>query len=251
MIKIVDVTPQNVLEETLFCVRDLKNPVFAIKQKWFDKTYKEGLRIKILKSAEDNPIAFIEYVPAEYAWRPVDASGYMFVHCMYIYSKNDKEKGYGSALVTACEEDALSQNMSGVAVMTSKGSWITDKRLFEKNGYSECDKRGRYELMVKMFNGNNPDPKLIDWTENNNKYQGWHLIYADQCPWHEKSVQALTETAKVAGIILNVKKITTAEEAQNGPSGFGVFSLIHDGKLLEDHYLSQTRFKSILRKELE
>jgi hypothetical protein len=52
-----------------------------------------------------------------------------------------------------------------------------------------------------------------------------------------------------AGINLKIKKITSSQEAKNGPSGFGVFALLKDGKLLEDHYISETRFRSIVKKE--
>jgi hypothetical protein len=45
-------------------------------------------------------------------------------------------------------------------------------------------------------------------------------------------------------------KLQCAPEAQRAPSGFGVFALVKDGKLLEDHYISETRFKTILKKEL-
>jgi hypothetical protein len=56
--------------------------------------------------------------------------------------------------------------------------------------------------------------------------------------------------AEQAGIDLKVKEILTAEEARQSPSGYGVFSLLHDGKLLADHYISATRFKNILKMEL-
>ncbi|WP_282134916.1 hypothetical protein [Seonamhaeicola maritimus] len=53
------------------------------------------------------------------------------------------------------------------------------------------------------------------------------------------------------GIDLKVSKINTVEEAKNAPSGFGVFNLLRDGRLLEDHYISGTRFRNILEKELK
>ncbi|MDB4271052.1 YoaP domain-containing protein, partial [bacterium] len=89
-----------------------------------------------------------------------------------------------------------------------------------------------------------------DWTTNQKKYKGWHLVYADQCPWHEKSVFALLNTALDYGIDLNVTKLNNANEAKEAPSGYGVFSLLHNGRLIEDHYLSATRFRNILKKEL-
>lgn len=248
--KIIDVTPDNVLEETLFCARDIKNPGFDIKRRWFEKSYKDGLRIKILKNSKNGPVAFIEYIPADYAWRPVLAPGFMFIHCMNIYYRGDKNKGNGSLLIKACEEDSKKSNMKGVVVMTSNGSWIADKSTFEKNGYIKKDSLGRFELMVKKFIVEVEGPKLIDWTKDHHKYNGWNLLYSDQCPWHDKSVQTLIQTAKDSGIDLKVKKINSSKEAQNAPSGFGTFALLHNGKLLEDHYLSQTRFNNILKKEI-
>ena len=249
-VKIINVTPENVVEQTLFCVRDTKSYAFEKKYAWFLKRYEEGLQIKILKDLNNRAISFIEYMPAEVAWRPVNAPGYMFIHCMYVYSNKDKGKGYSSQMLKACENDARGFDMKGTTVMTSKGSWMTDCRLFVKNGFHEVERRGRFELLVKKLDPASSDPGLLDWTLNQKKYKGWHLLYADQCPWHEKSVQDLKNTSREFGIDLKVTKITTSEEARNGPSGFGVFSLLHKGKLLEDHYISSTRFKNILKKEL-
>ncbi|AKA34250.1 GNAT family N-acetyltransferase [Flagellimonas lutaonensis] len=249
-INIISVTPQNVKEQTLFCVKDITNPGFENKRIWFEKRYAEGLRMKILKGENDKMIGFIEYVPAEYAWRPLDADGFMFIHCMYVYSKKDRNKGYGSTLINEAEKDAKARGMAGVCVMASKGAWIADKGIFEKNGFQQVDKKGRFELLSKKWDAKAPDPKLHDWTVQQKKYKGWHLLYADQCPWHEKSVEALLNTAMDYDIDLKVIKLKTAKEAKNAPSGYGVFSLLHNGKLLEDHYISATRFRNILKKEL-
>ena len=248
-LKIIEVTPINAKAETLFCVKDVSNPGFEHKRKWFEKRYDEGLRMKILKDAKGKMIGFIEYVPVEYAWRPIDATNFMFIHCMYVYSKHDRKKGYGSQLIGEAERDAKAQNMVGLCVMASKGPWIANKEIFEKNDFREVDSRGRFELLAKKWNSKTADPKLFDWTIQQKKYQGWHLLYADQCPWHEKSVEAILNVAMDHGIELKVKKMQTAREAKNAPSGFGVFSLLHNGKLLEDHYLSASRFRNMLKKE--
>ena len=82
------------------------------------------------------------------------------------------------------------------------------------------------------------------------RFKGWHLLYADQCPWHDKSAGMLKETAVEYGFDLKITKIKSAREAKQAPSGFGVFNLLHDGKLLEDHYISKARFRNIINKEL-
>lgn len=135
----------------------------------------------------------------------------------------------------------------GVCVMTSDGRWMADKRIFEKNNYKKYDELDRFELYAKKFNEKNPSPKLYDWNTQLKKYKGWNLIYANQCPWHIKSVEDLTETAKGYNIKINVIELKEAKDAQSAPSGFGVFSLVKNGVLIEDHYISSTRFKNILK----
>jgi len=248
--KLVEITPKNAEKETFFCIKDTKRQGFKDKVKWFEKRQKEGLRIKILKSDEDRMIGFIEYVPAKYAWRPIDADNYMFIHCTYIYSKNDRNKGYGLMLIEDAEKAAKESGMDGVCVMTSKGGWLANKSIFEKNGYVQIEVKDRYELLSKTWNDQAVKPKFHDWTSQQKKYKGWHLIYADQCPWNESSVAALINVAMDYEIDLNVSKIDSVSKAKKAPSGFGVFNLLYDGKLLEDHYLSATRFRNILKNEL-
>ncbi|TGV04352.1 GNAT family N-acetyltransferase [Flavivirga rizhaonensis] len=249
--KIINVTPENVQEETFFCIKDIKNLGFDSKRKWFEKRYKEGINLRILKNEDNKMIGFIEFIPASKAWRPINAGNFMFIHCMYIYSKKDRSRGYGKMLINEAEKEAKKHKMAGLCIMTSKGSWMANKTIFEKHGFTEIGKKGRFELLSKKWDKNVSNPKLIDWTKQQYKYKGWHLLYADQCPWHEKSVFNLLNTAMDYDVDIKVTKINTAQEAKNGPSGFGVFGLLHNGKLLEDHYISATRFRNILKKELQ
>jgi hypothetical protein len=103
--------------------------------------------------------------------------------------------------------------------------------------------------MAKTFESSPLLPKFINWNSNLQHYKGWHLVYSNQCPWHQKSVLDLQQAAKEHQIVLNIKQLKTPEDAQQAPSGFGTFSLIKDGKLLADHYISRTRFENILKKE--
>lgn len=248
--EIINVTPENAEKETFFCIKDVKSAGFKSKQRWFEKRYAEGLRMKILK-IDEKMIGFIEYVPANEAWRPIDASNFMFIHCITVYSKKDRSKGIGSILIAEAEKDAKAQGLSGICTMTSKGPWVAEKNIFENNDFKQIEKKGRFELLSKKWDDSVQDPKLIDWTENQKQYKGWNLVYSDQCPWHEKSAFDLLNTAMDAGIVLKLKKIETFQEAKNAPSGFGTYSLLYNGRLIEDHYLSATRFKNILKKELK
>ncbi|MDN5199815.1 GNAT family N-acetyltransferase [Fulvivirgaceae bacterium BMA10] len=248
--KLIDVTPDNVNDTGIYCIKDKKAEGSQAKISWFKKRYDEGLRIKLAIDHEDTQIGFIEYTPSEVAWRPIEADNYLFIHCIVIFSKKVRNKNVGSDLIKACEQDALASNKSGICVMTSEGSWMANKSIFANNGFAEVGQLERFELMAKKLDDRSPTPYLINWKEQQAKYSGWHLVYADQCPWHEKSIHALTASAKAHGIDLKITKLNNPSEAKKAPSGFGTFSLLRDGRLIEDHYLSKTRFENILRKEL-
>ena len=247
---ICDITPENIQKETVFCIKNVKSPGFKHKKNWFINRYQEGLRMHILKGFDGKMAGFIEYLPGNFAWRPVKAENFMFIHCLFVYPNKYKNQGYGSALVKEAESAARKEGYSGLCTFTSKGSWMSDANLFMSLGFNAVAKRGRFELYRKKWDSDTPDPEIRNWEEKQSRYQGWHLLYADQCPWHDKSVEALWNTAQDFGIDLQLTRLETAAEAQQAPSGFGVFSLLHDGKLLEDHYISATRFKNILNKEL-
>jgi hypothetical protein len=248
-IRIIEVTPDNLNEYGMFCSKNPKSYGYRQKVTWYSETYKQGVRMNVAIKENGEKIGFIEYAPAEFAWRPVDAPGYMFIHCIFIYPNKNKNQGYGSKMVKKCEEDAKKLGMKGVAVMTSKGVWITNKSLFLKNRYQVVDKNGRFELCIKKFDENTPNPKLLKWQENAVSNKGWNLLYSYQCPWNFSSVEIVSAVAREQGINLKVSKIISAKDAQEAPTGFGVFNLLKDDKELVDHYISKTRFLNILEKE--
>ena len=249
-ITFINVDASNVEETGVVCIKNKKAPGYRAKVNWFKQKCNEGLKIQIAQDEDENQLGFIEYIPSEQAWRPIQADNYLFIHCIATYAKKSRQQGIGSSLIDICEREAREQNKSGICVMASKGAWIAEKTLFEKNGFVIVDKKGRFELLVKKIDKESPDPKFIDWETNLSIYQGWHILYADQCPWHEKSVNDLLNAAMDFDIDLKVTQLTTPEEAQNAPTGYGTFALIYNGKLLEDHYISITRFLNILKKEM-
>jgi hypothetical protein len=51
-----------------------------LKNCWLATSFKNGLRTKVLVTPDNRQCGFIEYVPGEFAWRGVDAGGYVFIH---------------------------------------------------------------------------------------------------------------------------------------------------------------------------
>lgn len=246
--QIQEVTPENAANESLFCIKDPNYPGFKLKVEWLKERIKEGLKLKLLKIA-DETVGFIEYVPGKFAWRPVSAENYLFIHCMWVFPHKNLGKGYGSILLSECEKDAKAQGLDGVATVSSEGSWLSNPAIFEKNGFLTVVKKDRFVLMAKT-DFKVKMPAFLNWEENLKNYQGLNLVYANQCPLFIKSVEEMRETAKLHGLELKVTVMKSSEDIRKAASGYGVYSLVYNGKLLADHYISNTRFKNILNKEL-
>jgi hypothetical protein len=87
------VGPANLCECGIGCLTNRKNQGFQSKVEWLQQRFTEGLRFLLFRDGEGRPLGFLEYVPGEYAWRPVDASGWLFVHCLWVYARGQKIGG--------------------------------------------------------------------------------------------------------------------------------------------------------------
>lgn len=251
-IEIIDTNADNILEYGVCGYKNIKRPGYPEKVEWLKKRFQEGLKIKTLYSDKDGTQGTIEYIPGEYCWRPVEAVGYMFIHCIFVgFKRAYKGKGYASLLLDECLKDAKKENMLGVTAVTRKGSFMVGKEFFVKHAFQVIDKAPPdFELLVKQFDKNAPAPKFKgDWERRLHQYgQGLTIIRADQCPYSVKNVKEICETAeKTYGIKAAVIDLKNYREAQNNsPCAFGTFCIAYKGKVIADHPISNTRFMNIM-----
>lgn len=254
-VQIIDTDPDNILTYGFCGYKNVKHEEVIRKNKWFGARYKEGMKIKILYSEKDGTQGMLEYIPGEYCWRPVEASGYMFIQCIFVgFKKEYKQKGYASLMVDECIKDAKEQKMKGVAVVCRKGPFMAGKEFFLKNGFEVADKaEPDFELLVKKFDPDSPDPKFKgDWNKRAAQYgNGLIIIRSDQCPYSVKNVKAMVETAENnLHIKPKVVDLKNCREAQESPSPFGSFCILYDGEVISHHPISSTRFSNIMNKLL-
>lgn len=244
------VGPENLADCGIGCVMDRAHPGFQPKVDWLQRRFDEGLRFLLCRDDDGKPLAFLEYVPGENAWRPVAAAGWLFVHCLWVYPRGRKHPGLGTRLIRACLDEARRADARGVAAMVSEGPWMADRRVFLRNGFEVVAEADRFALVACRLKRGADDPRFRDVEGNLAKYRGLHVVYAPQCPYLPKSVDDMAEVAAEHGLELTVTVLDTAAKAQRAPSYYGVFNLIWNGRLLADHYVSKTRFRNILRKEV-
>ena len=249
MLTLERVGPGNLSDCGIGCLTDPKHQGFRPKVEWLQERFAEGLRFLLFRNEKGKPLAFLEYVPGEYAWRPVDAKGWLFVHCLWVYPRGQKVGGLGSRLIRACVEEARQAEAIGVAAMVSDGTWMAGRQAFFKNGFEQIAEADRFQLVAHRLK-KGLEPRFRDISGNLAKYRGLHIVYTAQCPMLPKSVDDLSEMAAAHGLKLNITVLNNPREAQNAPSYYGVFNLVWNGRLLSDHYVSKGRFKHILRKEI-
>jgi len=254
-INIIDTNADNILEYGVCGYKDIKRPGYPEKIEWLKDRYQEGLKIKIVYSDRDSTQGMIEYIPGEYCWRPVEASGYMFIHCIFVgFKRAYKGKGYASLLVDECLKDAQNENMCGVAVVTRKGAFMAGKELFLKNGFEVVDKApSDFELLVRKLRKNAPTPYFREHVgkKQHQFNEGITIIRADQCPYTVKNVHEIYETAeKKYHIIPDIITLQSYREAQNSPCPFGTFCILYHGNIIAEHPISNTRFMNIMNKVL-
>ena len=246
--KIVQVDARNLADHPgAICFINPKNEHYRKKVDWLKEQFRHGLRIKLLYLEDvKRPVGFIEYVSGDRCWRPVDARGYMFIHCLWTNGKKYQHQGLGTLLIREAEKDAA--DMHGVAVITSDKPFMADRKIFIKDGYSVVSESGKEQLLVKQFK-EGPLPSIKNPDHEPEKQKGLVLVYSKQCPWVARFMDEVKPILEERNLKPEIIELKTAARAQNAPSLYGTFSLIHDGRLLADRYISTTRFVNILNKE--
>ncbi len=238
--RLLSVTPDNLAETGFFCMQsNQKAEGFQKKQAWLKQRFAEGMQFKLLPAGGRG---FIEYIPGELAWRAVRAPGYMVIHCLWVLGQS-KGKGFGSLLLADCIAAARKAGMRGVAMVTSSGNWLAGEELLLKRGFSVVDEAPPgFKLLALSFK---PGAALTpafpnDWAKRSTRWgkKGLVVVRTDQCPSLARCVSEIRELATERGLPFREVHLPDAATVQaESPTAYGVFAILHDGKLLSYHPL--------------
>jgi len=252
--EIIDLTPDTIAVYGVCGYKDIKKHAeLRRKIQWFSKYYSKGLRIKVLYSKKSGYQGMIEYIPGRYAHRPVDAGDYLFIHCIFVgFAGEFKGKGHGSALIGQCMDEARTTGMRGVAVVVRKGPFMAKREIFIKNGFVPVDRAAPdFELLACKFDPAAANPRFRTAAlQNREPYaDGLFILRSPQCPYSEKNVMGIMETAREKyGLVPRLVELDTAEAAQDAPCPFGTFCILYKGDVISHHPISTTRFVNIMEK---
>lgn len=232
----ITLTTGNIEKEHICCAFSDKKCTesYLRKKAWLKKEFAHGY---IFRRLDARAKVFIEYGPAENAWAPVVAPGYLLLNCLWV-SGQYKGKGYAKALLETIQQEALSQGKQGIITLTGtkKLPFMGDPKWFIRQGFEACQNLPYgFTLLVKKINPTATDPTFKDtvlYGECPDK-EGLVAYYSNRCPFSEYHVKvSLTESAQKRNIPLKTIKLETREQAQTAPTPATIFSLYYHGKFV-------------------
>jgi len=248
--KIITIDKTNIEKEHICCAigNDKINQSRAVtKKEWLKGRFDEGL---IFKRLDQRGKVFIEYMPIENVWKPVEGEGFMFINCLWV-SGQFKEQGWSKELLNECISDSKSKQLNGIAVVSSNKvkPFLTDKKFYLKHGFEVVDTALPYfELLVLKFNKNAKNPKFTELAkkgECENK-KGFTFYFSNQCPFMEEYVYLLSEILRGRNIDFQVNKISNSKEAQSQGSAFGTLGIYYNGKFVTHELMAEKKFNKFV-----
>ena len=245
----IRVTKDNLETEHICCAISKNDDVqVASKKSWLRERFDEGL--VFLKSVERGK-CFIEYIPAENAWNPIDADGYMYIDCLWV-SGSFKGKGYSNDLLNECIEDSKRQGKKGLCILAAakKKPFLADPKYLKYKGFEVCDEADNgIQLWYLPFKKDAEKPQLKECAKHPHiDKKGYVLYYTNQCPFNAKYVPVVEKTAKENGIKFEAIHIDNKEEAQKAPTPITTYAVFFDGEYITNEQMNEKRFLKLIGK---
>ena len=238
------ITKENIDKEHICCAMSGKQSL--TKKEWLKKRFDEGL---VFYRSQERGKCFIEYIPAENAWIPLKADGWLYINCLWV-SGSMKGHGYSNDLLEECIRDAKAKEKNGICILCAEGrkrEFLADPKFLAYKGFRTADVSDcGINLMYLPLVSDAEPPKLKECAVHPAvKESGFVLYYTDQCPFTYYWVPRVEEAAKKHGISLKVIHITDKEAAQNVPAPVTTYALFRDGRFLTQGIQSDKKFLAL------
>ncbi len=239
----IKLTKENIESEHICCAISGNNDIqVASKKAWLKARLDEGL--VFLKSTQRGK-CFIEYIPAENAWVPIDAEGYTYIDCLWV-SGSLKGHGYSSDLLSACAEDSKAQGRKGLCILCAakKLPFLADPKYLKHKGFTVCDEADNgIQLWYLPFRADADKPGFRPCAKHpRTDESGYVLYYTSQCPFNAKYVPLVEQAAKERGIPFKAVHIASLSQAQSAPTPITTYALFSDGRYLTNEQMNAAKF---------
>lgn len=244
----IRVTKENIDKEHICCAISSNKDVQVISKKdWLRDRFDDGL--VFLKSVERGK-CFIEYIPAENAWNPIDAKDYMYIDCLWV-AGSFKGHGYSSELLEYCINDSKEKGKKGLCILCAnkKKPFLANPKFLKYKGFQVCDEADNgVELWYLPFDDINEKPRFKECAKHVSiNEKGYVLYYTSQCPFNAKYVPMLEDIAKEHNVPFKAIHITTKKQAQSVPTPITTYALFYDGEYLTNEQMNVNKFLRLVK----
>lgn len=249
----VTVTRENLNREHICCaIAGNKDCQAASKKAWLAGRFDDGL---VFRKADARGKCFIEYIPAELAWTPVEAEGCMYIDCLWV-SGQLAGHGYAARLLEDCVRDSLGKGKRGLVILSAdkKRPYLSDPGFLRHLGFQPVDEALPYFRLYWLPLGDaGAPPRFLPCAreQRGDKEDGFTLYYTQQCPFTTKYVPVAESVARRLGLPLQTIRLETAAQAQSAPTPFTTYSLFYRGRFVTHEILSEKRAEKFLRELAE
>ncbi len=243
----IRVNSDNIEKEHICCAISNNNDCQVhSKKEWLKSRFDEGL---VFLKANERGKCFIEYIPAEYAWAPIDANDFLYIDCLWV-SGQFKGKGYSRKLLDYCLGDAREKGKKGLVILsaTKKMPFLSDPGFLTHAGFQVADEaEPNYRLMYLPLDNTAKIPKFREQVKKPHiEEKGYVLYYTAQCPYTAKYAPLIEEVAHENQIPFQAIQITSLGEAKEARAPFTSYSLFYNGEFVTNEILSVAKFSKMI-----
>lgn len=244
----ITINQENIDHEHICCaISEIKGETcVSSKKAWMKERFSDGL---VFTKGNVRGKVFIEYIPAEKAWCPIDAEDYMHINCFWI-SGQYKGQGIANQLLEQCIQDAKEKGRSGLTIVASekKRSYLPDAGYMKHKGFTIADTAAPFFVLYYLpFTKDAPVPKFKECAKDGKiEEKGMVLYYTNQCPHTDKYAPLIGDMAEKRGMNLKICKIESTEQAQNAPVPFTTYSFFYNGEFVTNEIFGEKKFEKFL-----
>ena len=225
---------KNIEDEHICCaISDKKSRGgYEKKKEWLKAEFRNGytfLKIDVRGKV------FIEYVPIEHSWFPLEGRNFMVVNCFWVAGQF-KGKGNGKKLLQQLMRDA--EKMDGIVAISSgkKRPFMSDPKFFKHNGFEIIDEASPFFKLWGLKT--NPDadyPQIMESAKSGTcpDNKGITADYSDTCPFTDYYTnQSLREYAERKNVSLAIHHIENQRDGHKMVIPWVINSVFYKGKFV-------------------
>ena len=234
--EILKLTKTNIQDEHICCaISDKKcKSGYDKKKEWLKTEFKNGYNFQKVNVRGK---VFIEYVPIEASWLPIEGDNFMVINCFWVAGQF-KAQGNGKKLFNQCLFDTKSNSMDGIVAISSenKRPFMTDPKFLKHLGFEIIDEaKPFFKLWGLKTNKKAIFPKIIETAKSGkcSDKDGITAYYSDTCPFTDYYINEHLRTyAESKNIPLTIHHIDSKEKAKQLPIPWVINSIFYKGEFV-------------------